>query len=154
MDDLTDYLILYFLITGVLSLILSTFFTDRKIGMLGVLGISLIFSPIVGLIVGLSSEKVKSKPTTKLGKFKHHKEQLLKKIELLKKEDELGLLDDNGRRQLEELRTEYLSMDETQIMEEIERNRTEKLQKVKRENYYILIIVFVLILLVVIVSRF
>jgi ABC-type transport system involved in multi-copper enzyme maturation permease subunit len=83
MDDLTDYLILYFLITGVLSLILSSFFTDRKIGMLVVLGISLIFSPIIGLIVGLSSEKIKSKPTTKLGKFKHHKEQLLKKIELL-----------------------------------------------------------------------
>ena len=106
MDDTSELIFTLFLINGVLSLILSSFFTDRKIGMGGVFLISLILSPLVGLIVGLSSEKVKSGNTSKGGK----RQQLLKQIELMSKEGELGLLDEEGKQRLEQLKVDYISL--------------------------------------------
>lgn len=152
MDDTSELIFTFFLINGVLSLLVSSFFTDRKIGMWGVFGISLILSPLIGLIVGLSSEKVKSGNTTNSGK----RQQLLKQIELMSKEGELGLLDEEGKQRLEQLKVDYISLNKNEppirSTTSVEQKK-ENLERLNRQMYYTILFVVIFFIILFVVTR-
>lgn len=106
--DTFGIILMYFFINGVISLLVSVLFEDRKIGMWGVFGISIILSPFVGVIFGLSSPKITPESTDKI--FHDEKEKILKQIELMTREEELGLLDEEGKQRLLQLKRDYISM--------------------------------------------
>jgi hypothetical protein len=113
----------YLLVNGILSLIVASFFDKKKIGSAGVFIISFLFTPLIGILIGIVSEtkpeftgtKNYSKPRginpLPEERLKEAKATLIREIEPYKKEEELGLLSDNARAKLESLREEYKSLD-------------------------------------------
>ncbi|MDR9420021.1 hypothetical protein, partial [Gracilimonas sp.] len=51
-------ILLILVLWGGASYIISTFFDDREIGQMNVFWLSLLLSPIVGILIGLSSKRV------------------------------------------------------------------------------------------------
>lgn len=113
----------YLLVNGILSLIVASFFDKKKIGSGGVFIISFLFTPLIGILIGIVSEtkpeftgtKNYSKPRRinplPKERLEEAKATLIREIEPYKKEEELGLLSDDGRAKLEALRDEYKSLD-------------------------------------------
>lgn len=111
----------YLLVNGILSFIVAFFFDKKKIGVGGVFIISLLFTPLIGILIGIVSEKKTITDNSPRGRVEAKKKKMLADIETLNKEKELGLLTEDGQERLDNLKEQYQSLDESAIRREIKR---------------------------------
>lgn len=139
MFELEALIFIVVLWTG-LCWIISSFFKDRVISRNTIFWLSLFFSPIIGILIGISSER---KQVFKYSDSNSddRKDLLLSQIVRLKKEEELGIISDNGKVKLQILITEYQNFDQIEeeskrkreLEREYQRERIQKSKEVKRE---------------------
>lgn len=126
------WFIAYVIVNGILSLIVASFFDDKKIGFTGVFLISFLFTPLLGILLGIVSDKKQvvyqdAYPDERFDispeeRLKKAKLKLMSDIELLLKEKELGLLDEDGEQTLQSLKQRYSALK----VDEISPSKTRK----------------------------
>lgn len=139
----------YLLVNTILSFIVAFFFDNKKIGIGGVFIISLLFTPLIGILIGIVSEKKPLIDKSPKGRIQAKKNKLLADIETLNKEKELGLISEDGLKRLNDLKEDYQSLDESAIRREIKRE-TERQQSAENRFYkkFMWVLVITLLLLV------
>ena len=142
------WFIAYFIVNGILSLIVASFFDKKKIGIGGVFIISLLFTPLIGILIGIVSEKKPVIDKSPKGRIEAKKKMLLADIETLNKEKELGLISEDGLKRLNDLKEDYQSLDESAIRREIKRE-SERRKSAENRFYkkFMWVVVITLLLL-------
>ena len=97
-----------------LSFACAIILEKKNTGFWGTFGICLLLSPLLGVIIAVSSGN-RPKPLSRVEKNKKAKKDLLNQIEELKKEEELGLISDVNKLKLDELVESYKKYDEQVI---------------------------------------
>ena len=92
------YLIIFLYVP--VSYLVSIQFKYRSISSSKIFIISLLTTPIVGAIIGLSSDKIVSDYPNDVKDKIDMRNRMLKEIEILQKEKQLGLLDEYGEKRL------------------------------------------------------
>lgn len=157
MENIGIYFSIYFFVNGVIGYFISNFFRDRAIGRRGVFFVCFLLSPIIGILIGISSRRV-----TKLDKrhdavILRKKQTILSQIDALNKEKELGLISESNKTKLEQLRAEYVNMDKAEYRQNFirereamkERNEAE-LRRRRNKIYNIIIFISIALILFII----
>ncbi|MBD3617345.1 MAG: hypothetical protein HUJ22_12325 [Gracilimonas sp.] len=102
---------------GGLSYVISTFFDDREIGQMNVFWLSLLLSPIIGILIGLSSKRVQKTKKSVLPNYKSktHKlnkelSQIKERLKEIKEHEELGITE-NSDEEKEMLKARYFEVE-------------------------------------------
>lgn len=108
-----DYLLIIssvLLINGILYLIISSLLKKGTLGIWGVSFLFILLSPIIGLMFRRYSKREIKRVQRRPDLSFEREEHLLKQIDELITKEELGLLDEEGKQQLEQLKRDYNSM--------------------------------------------
>lgn len=123
---------------GGASFVISTFFDDREIGQMNVFWLSLLLSPIIGILIGLSSRRVQKTKKSVLPNYKSKTHNLNKelsqikdRLEELKEHEELGITDGSDEEK-EKLKERYLEI-ESKIKSHKKRKKV--LEEYNRKNF-------------------
>ena len=99
-DENVGFILLFIMLYVFASYLVSNQFKYRIIPSSRILIISLLTTPIVGAIIGLSSDKIVSDYPNDVKDKIDMRNRMLKEIEILQKEKQLGLLDEYGEKRL------------------------------------------------------
>lgn len=132
--DFLYFLLVILILWGGVCYWVSTFFEDRKVGQETVFIVSLILSPLIGVLIGMSSERIKKQkqsaiPQYKSKTFKLNKElnELEEKLKNIKKKRDLGI-EPNDSDEVEKMKKRYVEIENLLKLQEG--------QKEKFQNYY------------------
>lgn len=111
--------------------------------------ISLLFTPLIGILIGIVSEKKPVIDKSPKGRIEAKKKKLLADIETLNKVKELGLISEDGLKRLGDLKEDYQSLDDSAIRREIKR-QTERRKNAENRFYkkFMWVVVITLLLLI------
>ena len=131
------FLLVILILWGSVCYWLSTFFEDRKVGKETVFIVSLILSPLIGILVGLSSERIKKQkksaiPQYKSKSFKLNKElnELEEKLKDIQKKRDLGIEPEDSDT-VDKMKKRYV---EIENLLKLQVGQKEKLQKYNQRN--------------------
>lgn len=109
------------------SYVISTFFEDREIGKESVFWLSVILSPLIGILIGISSKRVEKKtkkviPNYKSKSYKLNKEknEIEKRLKEIKNHKDLGIKEVDDE-EIEKIKKRYL-----EIESELEKHNQQK----------------------------
>lgn len=111
MEGITFLLFIYFILYVYACVYVSSFFRERSIHRVEIFFISLIATPITGAIIGSSASKQLRKYSPDLKKNIELRNLMIKEIEILHKEKELGLLNHSGEKRLQNILDYYRKLD-------------------------------------------
>jgi len=100
-----------------LSFLCGLVLSGKKSGFWGTFFLCLFLSPLLGVIISATSGNKEIRQTTKQIKT-NKKQELLKEIETLKKEEELDLISEEGKIELEKLKERYKNYDKWQSLQQ------------------------------------
>lgn len=100
-----------------LSFLCGLVLSGKKSGFWGTFFLCLLLSPLLGVIISVASGNKEIRQTKKENKSVE-KEKLLKQIENLKKEEELDLISEEGKIELEKLIERYKNYDKWQSLQQ------------------------------------
>ena len=131
------FLLVILIVWGGICYWVSTFFEDRKVGKETVFIVSLILSPLIGVLIGMSSERIKKQkksaiPQYKSKTFKLNKElkELEEKLKDIQKKRDLGIeLEDSDM--VEKMKKRYV---EIENLLKLQDGKKEKLQNYNQRN--------------------
>ena len=131
------FLLVILIVWGGICYWVSTFFDDRKVGKETVFIVSLILSPLIGVLIGMSSERIKKQkksaiPQYKSKTFKLNKElkELEEKLKDIQKKRDLGIeLEDSDM--VEKMKKRYV---EIENLLKLQDGKKEKLQNYNQRN--------------------
>jgi uncharacterized membrane protein len=145
-----------------LSFACAVILEKKNTGFWGTFGICLLLSPLLGVIIAVSSGN-RAKPLSRVEKNKKAKKDLLNQIEELKKEEELGLISDVNKLKLDELVESYKKYDEQvlQTNEKVVQNKAwienSANQKVQMPSWkstiFITLGLFIALIIIAFISR-
>lgn len=101
-----------------LSFVCAIVLEQKSTGFWGTFGLCLLLSPLLGVIIAVSSGN-RPKSLTKIEKTQKLKKELLNQIEELKKEEALGLISEANKLRLNEMVASYKKYNEQVIQESI-----------------------------------
>lgn len=131
-----------------LSFVCGLVLEGKNTGFWGTFFLCLILSPLLGVIISATSGNKEIRQTTKQTKT-NKKQELLKEIENLKKEEDLGLISEEGRVKLDELIDRYKNYDEWHSLQQ--KNKIVELEKQKKQGrinlFKVIFVIMVLILI-------
>jgi uncharacterized membrane protein len=135
-----------------LSFVCGFVLEGKNTGFWGTFFLCLFLSPLLGVIISATSGNKEIRQTKNQIKT-NKKQELLKQIEHLKKEEELGLISEEGKIKLDELTAVYKNYDEWSSIHQ--KNKSIELEKQKKQGrtslYKTLItIVFVMMVMILI----
>lgn len=111
--------------------------------------ISLLFTPLIGILIGIVSEKKPVIDKSPKGRIEAKIKKFLADIETLNKVKELGLISEDGLKRLGDLKEDYQSLDDSAIRREIKR-QTERRKNAENRFYkkFMWVVVITLLLLI------
>ena len=131
-----------------LSFVCGLVLEGKNTGFWGTFFLCLILSLLLGVIISATSGNKEIRQTTKQTKT-NKKQELLKEIENLKKEEDLGLISEEGRVKLDELIDRYKNYDEWHSLQQ--KNKIVELEKQKKQGrinlFKVIFVIMVLILI-------
>lgn len=131
-----------------LSFVCGLVLEGKNTGFWGTFFLCLFLSPLLGVIISATSGNKEIRQTTKQTKT-NKKQELLKEIENLKKEEDLGLISEEGRVKLDELIDRYKNYDEWHSLQQ--KNKIVELEKQKKQGrinlFKVIFVIMVLILI-------
>lgn len=131
-----------------LSFVCGLVLEGKNTGFWGTFFLCLILSPLLGVIISATSGNKEIRQTTKQTKT-NKKQELLKEIENLKKEEDIGLISEEGRVKLDELIDRYKNYDEWHSLQQ--KNKIVELEKQKKQGrinlFKVIFVIMVLILI-------
>jgi hypothetical protein len=131
------FLLVILILWGSVCYWVSTFFEDRKVGKETIFIVSLILSPLIGILIGMSSERIKVQkksviPNYKSKSFKLNKElnDLEEKLKDIQKKRDLGIEPDDFD-EIEKMKKRYVEIENLLKLQE---GQKEKLQNYNHRN--------------------
>lgn len=131
------FLLVILILWGGICYWVSTYFEDRKVGKETVFIVSLILSPLIGVLIGMSSERIKTQkksaiPQYKSKTFKLNKElnELEEKLKDIQKKMDLGIEPDDSD-EVEKMKKRYVEIENLLKLQE---GQKEKLQNYNQRN--------------------
>ena len=131
------FLLVILILWGSICYWVSTFFEDRKVGKETIFIVSLILSPLIGVLIGMSSERIKKQkksviPNYKSKSFKLNKElnDLEDKLKDIQKKRNLGIEPDDFN-EIEKMKKRYVEIENLLKLQE---GQKEKLQNYNHRN--------------------
>ena len=131
-----------------LSFVCGLVLEGKNTGFWGTFFLCLILSPLLGVIISATRGNTEIRQTTQPTKTTK-KQELLKAIENLKKEEDIGLISEEGRVKLDELIDRYKNYDEWHSLQQ--KNKIVELEKQKKQGrinlFKVIFVIMVLILI-------